>query len=135
KEAPIHLVSFRQGGSWAALDSRGRFDAANGGDVSGLHWVVESNPIALNQLKERYYDPGLLAKYTGFSSEPLRKVESFENVGLFPEATLSEPLPGTGTLVIDLSNRGGGIGKVQVFVNDKELLADARGPAVAARDA
>src|SRR5262249_23265442 len=27
-----------------------------------------------------------------------------------------------------LTNRGGGIGKVQVFVNGKELLADARGP-------
>jgi hypothetical protein len=40
--------------SWAVVDSAGRFDASSGGDVAGLHWVVGSEPIALNQLKERY---------------------------------------------------------------------------------
>ena len=121
------LLSFRDG-TWAVIDTAGRFDASNGGEVEGLHWVAGNEPIALNQLKERYYDPALLAKVMGFNQEPLRKVEAFREVSLFPMATLGQPTQDL-KLAIDLANRGGGIGKVQVFVNGKELLADARGPA------
>lgn len=121
------LISFPQG-SWAVIDSEGRFDASNGGDVDRMHWVAGNEPIALKQLKERYYDPGLLAKQMGFNKEPLRKVEAFREVKLFPEVAVSELSPGDRKLTLDLTNRGGGIGRVQVFVNGKELLADARGP-------
>ena len=121
------LISFRDG-TWAVVDPEGRFDAANGGDVEGLHWVVGNEPIALKQLKERYYDPGLLAKCMGFNKEPLRKVEAFRDVKLFPEAVLAEIKPGDKKLTLELTNRGGGIGRVQVLLNGKELLADARGP-------
>ena len=121
------LVSFTDG-SWAVLDPQGRYDASNGGDVEGLHWVVGLEPIALNQLKERYYDPGLLAKHLGLNPEQLRKVEAFKEVKLYPEVALAAFKPGDKTLTLDLANRGGGIGRVQVFINGKELLADARGP-------
>jgi hypothetical protein len=40
--------------AWAVIDPEGRFDAANGGDVEGLHWVVGMETIALDQLKDRY---------------------------------------------------------------------------------
>lgn len=121
------LVSFRDG-SWAVVDLQGRYDAANGGDVEGLHWVAGLEIIALNQLKERFYDPGLLAKYVGSNKEPLRKVEAFKQARLFAEVDVAEIEPGDKKLTLHLTNRGGGIGKVQVFVNGKELLADARGP-------
>ncbi len=121
------LISFRDG-SWAVTDRQGRFDASNGGDVEGLSWVVGMDSIALKQLKERYYDPGLLAKYMGFNKEPLRKVEKFREVKLHPEVTVAEVKPGDKKLMLKLTNRGGGIGRVQVFVNGKELRADARGP-------
>jgi hypothetical protein len=64
----------------------------------------------------------------GFNKEPLRKVEIFREVKLHPEVTVAEVKPGDKRLSFELTNRGGGIGKVQVFVNGKELLADARGP-------
>ena len=121
------LISFTDG-AWAVVDAEGRFDAANGGDVEGLHWVVGNEPIALKQLKERYYDPGLLAKYMGFNKEPLRQVAAFTDVKLFPVAEFDAPAGKSTQLTLNLTNRGGGIGKVQVFVNGKELLADARGP-------
>ena len=70
------LISFRDG-SWAVADAEGRFDASHGGDVDGLHWVVGNEPIALAQLKERYYDPGLLAKYMGFNKEPSAQGRGF----------------------------------------------------------
>ena len=121
------LVSFGDG-TWAAVDAAGRYDASNGGDVDGLHWVVGLEPIVLKQLKERYYDPSLLAKYLGFNKEPLREVAVFKDVKLYPDVAVAAVKPGNKSLTLDLTNRGGGIGRVQVFVNGKELLADARGP-------
>ena len=110
------------------VDPEGRFDAANGGDVEGLHWVVGNEPIALKQLKDGYYDHGLLAKTLGFNEEPLRRVAASTDVELFPDADFSAPVGKSTQLTLNLNNRGGGIGKVQVFVNGKRFLDDARGP-------
>jgi len=119
------LISFRDG-TWAVVDPTGRFDAPNGGDVEGLHWVVQNEVIALNQLKERYYEFELLAKIVGSNREPLREVPAFNDVKLFPEVNFEPLSPGTTKLTIQLTNRGGGLGKVQIFVNGKEVVADAR---------
>jgi WD40 repeat protein len=122
------MVSFADG-TWAVTDADGRFDAANGGDVQGLHWVVGRETIDLLQLKERYYEPGLLAKKLGFDAEPLRDVRSVQRQGieLHPATELCAPTRANPKLGIKLSNRGGGIGRVQVLVNGKEVAADARG--------
>ena len=121
------LVSFDDG-SWAVLDPEGRYDASNGGDIQGLHWMVGNTPIELSQLKERYYEPGLLAKIVGYNKEPVRDVALLSSPGLFPEVALSQPGADATRLTIDLKNRGGGIGRVRVLVNGKEIVADARGP-------
>ena len=126
------LTSFRDG-TWAVSDDEGRFDAANNGEVDGLHWVVGNEPIDLAQLKDRYYEPGLLAKVMGFNKEPLRDVAAFTDPKLHPEVklTLPEkngPTKDAPTLGVSLVNRGGGIGRVVVRINGKELSADARGP-------
>jgi hypothetical protein len=128
------LVSF-QDGTWAVVDPSGRFDAANGGDVDGLHWVVDNRPIALSQLKERYYEPGLLAKVMSFDHAPVRQVERFRAPKLFPLVQLSAPPAESTRLKIQLRNQGGGIGKVQVLINGKEIRADARGLATDPRAA
>jgi len=114
-------------GTWAVIDPEGRFDASGGGNVEGLHWVVNNEPIGLKQLKERYYEPGLLAKVMGFNREPLRRVDALSSVALFPEVKVSPPVAGS-PLKISLVDRGGGIGRVRVLVNGKEIAADARGP-------
>ncbi len=121
------IVGFPDG-TVAAVDPEGRYDASNGGDIPGLHWVVGDTPFALSQFKQRYYDPGLLAKYLGFNKEPLRDVAQLEAPKLFPGVVLDAPSPGSTKLRIHLANQGGGIGKVRVLVNGKELAADARGP-------
>jgi WD40 repeat protein len=119
------LISFR-GGTWAVVDPEGRFDASNGGDVEGLHWVVGNEPISLIQLKVRYYEPGLLAKILDFNKEPLSQVEAFAAPKLFPAVQLAAPTPDKPRLGVTLTNRGGGIGRVVVKINGKELTPDAR---------
>jgi WD40 repeat protein len=121
------LASFRDG-SWAVVDPLGRFDASNDGEVDGLHWVVGNEPVELAQLKDRYYEPGLLAKLMGFNEEPLREVSAFHAPKLYPEVMVTKATAGATTFTIDLKNRGGGIGRVLVKVNGKEMIADARGP-------
>ena len=119
------LVAFDDG-TWAVIDLAGRYDAANGGDVEGLHWVIKNEPIALSQLKERYYDPGLLAKYLGFNKEPLREVAAFSDVKMYPGVMIAQADPKKPRMNVTLSNQGGGIGRVVIFVNGKELTGDAR---------
>jgi hypothetical protein len=114
-------------GDWAVMDPEGRFDASNGGKVEGLHWVANNEPISLSQLKERYYEPGLMGKVLGLNPEPLRDVKTLQNVQLYPEVNYQSPGPGKTKLTIRLKNRGGGIGRIQVFLNGKEFMADARG--------
>jgi len=121
------LIGFRDG-KWAVVDTEGRYDASNGGDVRWLHWVVGNEPIELKQLKDRYYEPGLLAKIMGFNREPLRSVEAFRDPKLYPKVELVAPTQANPRLGVRLKNRGGGIGRVVVLINGKELTADARTP-------
>src|SRR6185295_984917 len=51
--------------------------------------------------------------------------DKFENPKLYPEVDYEVPFGGS-LLNVNLTNRGGGIGRVQIFVNGKEFLADAR---------
>ena len=122
------IVAFADG-TWAVLDSEGRFDASNGGDIVGLHWVIGLEPVELFQLKERYYEPGLLAKLLGHNDESVRDVRAFAQVQLYPQIEVEAPTESSSRLRIRLSNRGGGIGRVVVAVRGKEVTGDARDPA------
>lgn len=119
------LMAF-QDGTWAVVDKDGRYDAANAGDINHLHWVIGDERVALNQLKERYYDPGLLGKYLGLHEEPPRDVGGFRNPKLFPTVELQLDGPSQTTGRITAKNQGGGIGKIVVWLNGKEITSDAR---------
>src|SRR5205085_5921867 len=80
----------------------------------------------LYQLKDRYYDPGLLAKYLGHNREKPRQVEAFAAPKLHPAVTLAAPAADKPKMNLTLTNRGGGIGKVVVKINGKEAIANAR---------
>jgi WD40 repeat protein len=71
------LISFRDG-TWCVFDAAGRFDAANQGSIDALHWTVGMQTFPLRQFRDRFYDPGLLAKHLGFNREPLRNVDDRE---------------------------------------------------------
>jgi WD40 repeat protein len=124
----IVRIMIRRDGGWAVVDPEGRYDVPLDRPVSGLHWVAGREPIALDQLKERYYHPNLLARILGYDPEPIRDVRAFNQRGiaLYPGVTATVPSTSEHRLRIDLTNQDGGIGRVQVLVNGKELAADAR---------
>jgi len=104
---------------WAIIREDCRFDATLKG-MKSIHFVTKNMPIMLFQLKDCYYEPGLLAKITGFNSEPFREIISLKDLHIFPEIKVE--LPGKDKiLTVKLFDQGGGTGKVQIYLNNKEI--------------
>jgi len=107
---------------WVVTTPSGLFDASPGA-MNLMYFVQGLEVIDLEQLKERYYEPGLLAKILGLSQESVRSVEAFNNVALYPEMN-AELSADKLNLQVDLKPRNGGIGKLSLFVNGKEVQED-----------
>lgn len=96
-----------------------------------MHYVVNDSTdqnepwkvIYLEQLKQRYYQPGLLPILLDHSKEPLKQVPDFENVSLPPTVRLA--LAGDQLRIILKDNKGG-IGRVTLFTNGAEVVRDLR---------
>jgi WD40 repeat protein len=108
---------------WVIISPEGLFDGSSN-SLSKMHYVIGLEPLELSQLKERYFEPGLLAKLLKISIEPLRDVSKFDAVPLYPIAELEWKDKDNLILKIKLNERNGGIGKVSLFINKKELLED-----------
>jgi WD40 repeat protein len=104
------------------MTSTGLFDSSPGA-LDKLYFVQGLDIIQLNQLKDRYYEPGIWKKV--MNGEPLRNVIGFKSIELPPDVQVGL-VDAKGYLPIKLSNRGGGIGEVNVFINGKEVIKDAR---------
>ena len=124
---PTALTAYTfDSGDSVVVDDQGRFDGTPGG-LEQLHYVVALEPIVLEQLKERYYTPGLWEKTLGNDKDALPAVPKFNEVALYPDIEIVPPAPGETKLQVRLKNQGGGLGRVEIKVGGKELLADARG--------
>jgi len=112
-------------GDWIVLGPNGLFDAS-GPAMELMYYTLydqgQWEVIELEQLKARYYEPGLLPKLLGLSDEPLRSVEGFADVPLYPEVALSIEQD---ELRIRLTPRNGGIGPISLFINGKEVTDNA----------
>src|SRR5262249_32199322 len=102
---------------WAVVTRDGRFDASSGG-MELMHFNVGNQLVRLEQFKDRFYEPGLLSKLTGFNKQPLRDTSGFDNVKLYPKVSC-DLTPDNKSLRIKMTDQGGGIGKVIVKVNGK----------------
>lgn len=106
---------------WVVTSPNGLFDASPAAMLE-LHYVVpygqEWEVIGLEQLKSRYYEPGLLPKLLGYANERMRPVEAFQTVELYPkvEAKIEKD-----ELQVQLHARNGGIGRLSIFINGKEV--------------
>ncbi|MEM6926873.1 MAG: hypothetical protein AAF602_08105, partial [Myxococcota bacterium] len=105
--------------NWAVVDPEGRFDTGNPA-LDGLRWVIDGEPYALGQLRERYYEPGLLAKLLGYNDEPLREVPPLSSVEAPPIVHLVGPSP-EGTLEVRIEDRGSGYGGLFATLNGSDI--------------
>jgi WD40 repeat protein/uncharacterized caspase-like protein len=111
--------------TWIVVDSLGRFDAS--ADASRfIHWVVGTEVIGFDQLKDRYYEPGLLQKLFGFAPEPIRDVKPLSYIKLYPEVHLQVPEGQRRILGINLRIREGGFGRVPLYIDGKQQVEDIR---------
>jgi uncharacterized caspase-like protein/WD40 repeat protein len=124
KKEIVSLFSINES-DWAIITPDGRFDGSEGAQKL-MHYSYGLEVIDLEQLKEMYYEPGLLPKLLGFSKEPLRSIVPLKDIKLYPEIVSQTFDEKTGKLDIKLKNRGGGIGRTEVFVNGKRVVEDAR---------
>ena len=125
------MISFR-GGGWAVVDPEGRYDASDPDDSPGLYWQLGVEVIELGQLKSRFYTPALLGRTLGLSPEPLPRVAGLSNLQLWPAVQLQQPPPGKSVASVRLTDRGGGIGRIVVKVNGREMPLATRGAAIKA---
>lgn len=109
-----------QTNEWIVTTPDGLFDASTGA-MSMMYYTLGLNIIDLEQLKGRYWEPGLLSKLFGFNKEPIRKVIPLNNFKLYPETKAT--IKGD-QLQIQLKERNGGIGKTSLWINGKMVEED-----------
>ena len=120
--ATVILLDFND---WVAVTPSGLFDASPGAEKL-IYYVAGNKTIELNQLKARYYQPGLLKILMGKSKEELREVPSYNFVRLYPEIKIFPIDKKNPQLRLRLLNKGGGIGSVSIYIDNILLLDDAR---------
>ena len=115
---------------WILTTPSGLFDATPRA-IEKMYYAVfykdDSEVIEMEQLKERYYEPGLLQKLLSYSDEEIRSVENLDIVELYPEID-AQINPSKEELNIQLKKRNGGLGKVSLFINGKEVKEDINPP-------
>jgi WD40 repeat protein len=122
---------------WVVAGPDNRFDASPGA-LPYLYFVVptageESEIIGLDQMKERYFEPGLLQKLLGFSDQPLRSVRGLETVALYPKLRVNKSSAESEALTVTVEARSGSVGRVSMTINGTEVEADldpGRGQAI-----
>ncbi len=98
----------------------GLFDASPGA-MNLMYFVLNREVIDLDQIKERYYQPGLLPVLMGFVEGEIRETREFRDLPMFPEIKFS--IEGS-QLSVQLTPRQGRLGKLSLFVNGKQVAED-----------
>ncbi len=119
------LTLYELGDDWAVITPDGLFDASPGA-MEMMYYVQGVDIIEFDQLKDKYWEPGLYEKV--MNGAAIREVEFIDRkLDLWPEITDLLFRDNYEKLQISLEDQGGGFGRVQVFLNEKEIEADARG--------
>ena len=109
-------VLFMTGGNWVQIHPSGFFDASPGA-MEKMYWLQGNEVIDFDQLKHRYWIPGLAEKI--MSGEALPDVKSIGSIKLEPKVELGQVLDGQ--VPIKITKRAGGYGRVSLSINGKEV--------------
>lgn len=111
------LISFSDApDSWAVVHKSGLFDGSSEAFERQLYFSYEGEIIELAQIKNLYHEPGLLQDLRNEETGYLRSVDAFENLSLYPTVDLNK---NGDQLELIVHERNGGIGPIQLFVNNK----------------
>jgi WD40 repeat protein/uncharacterized caspase-like protein len=105
---------------WSVTTPQGLYDATPEA-MKKMHYVSGMDVVLLRQIKERYWDPGLLSKIMGFNEDSLRNVPDLDEVEMFPE--IKAEISGN-QLNIELKERNGGLGRLSLYINGKRVEAN-----------
>ena len=119
----LHFIPLMKD-NWAVMDSYGRFDASRVA-MRKLNFSLDNQLIELDQIKQSFYEPKLIQKALGLTDESYYTESVTKTFTLHPEIHIKEPE--NGVLHFKLEDQGGGIGKVSVHINNKEMTSDVRG--------
>lgn len=111
------------GREWISLHPGGLFDATEAA-MENMFWIRGSRILEFARLKARFWEPGLWLQVV--NRQKLRDVQGFDRIGMHPDLEFGRAE--NGILPIRLQSNDGGIGRVAVYINGKEISADARGP-------
>jgi WD40 repeat protein len=126
-----NLVSLSDG-SWTVTDARGRYDASDPNRTAGLHWIIGRDVVGIDQLPaQRFYIPHLLSTVLGNRPLPAENV-ALSQLESAPTVTVSDLKPGAREVQVTLTNRGGGLGPVKVWVNGRQLAGEFKPPSASA---
>lgn len=118
----LMVKTFLGASDWVVTHSSGLFDATPAA-MQTLYFVQGMDIIQFDQLKDRYYEPGLWKKV--MKGEDLRKTTGLKAIDLPPDVKV-KGVDAQGYFEIELTNRGGGIGEVSILIQGKEVVKDAR---------
>ncbi len=113
---------------WVVTIPTGHFDASPGA-LKLIHYVIYDPQkghefIQIDQLKSKAFAPGLLNDvFKGKNNFGSRQF----TVTLYPFAQVEQSKQKSNALNLKLTNRGGGIGRVEVKINGSEVVNDVTG--------
>jgi WD40 repeat protein len=114
---PLCTAVCADDGSWSIVDRLGRYAGTTPGHHRGVHWVQQRDPIQLAQAGTDYHQPDLLAQV--LSGEAFPAMGAFYEVAPHPTIEVAPPAMDDRSLSVTLVDRGGGIGALRIYVNDR----------------
>ena len=110
-------------GEWVVVTPNGLYDASASA-FRAMHYVRGSQKIALDQLKDFYFEPQLLPRILENIDDPLPTPKSLNDLSPHPEINIDHPNLNNGTLGVNLEDKGGGIGRLIILINGKEVVRE-----------
>ncbi|MFY0686917.1 MAG: caspase family protein [Cyclobacteriaceae bacterium] len=123
---PLGTIVPLDEGEMIVLTPGGLFDATPKA-MTQLHYSKGGVIMALDQMKQHYYEPDLLPRLLGLKDEPLPVRKPVEEVKPFPELQIKHPNKNNGLLGVSVVDNGGGIGRIEIFINNKEVSREIPG--------
>ena len=120
---PLGQLIPLDGNNWVTLARDGIYDAA-ANSFKMMHYMQGAKEIDLGQLKAQYFEPKLLPRLLGNIDEPLPQRQALSQLAPHPEMDIKHPNLNDGVLGVNLRDNGGGIGRILILINGKEVIRE-----------